>query len=270
MTTTDVERPTAETAEIEIEIDPRIQERRTEVTRARHRRQVRTAVIVAAFIVAAGLAVLTLYSPFLDVDHIRVNGARRLEERDIRAATGVQNGDALWFVDTAEVTRRLEALPWVRDVSVTRDFPDTLRINVREHTPVAFVRASTDAVMLIAGDGRAIARVATPPPGATEIVGVRRAPELGELLSPPEAANVVTHVPRELATRVVAIDVALEGLALRLADDDVTLGGTIRLGGPDDLRAKFAAAIAVLQANGGEPFDYIDVSTPALPTVMDA
>jgi cell division protein FtsQ len=267
-TTTDVERPPAETAEIAI--DPRIQERRTEVTRARHRRHIRIAVIAAAFVVAAGLGVLTLYSPFLDADHVRVTGTLELDAAQVRAAAGMQRGDALWFVDEAAAARGVEQLPWVRNAEVARDFPDTVRIRVREYTPVAYVRTAADAVVLVADDGRAIARVATPPVGTTEIVGVRRAPEVRELLSPPEAANVVADMPPELARHVVAVDVAAEGLALQLADDEITRGGTIRLGGPGDLRAKFAAALAVLSANGGEPFDYIDVSTPSMPTVMDA
>ena len=267
MTTTDVERPRADPDET-IEIDPRIQERRTEVRRALGRRRLRALLVAASALVVAGLAVLTLHSPFLDVDHVRITGTQQLTTRQILAAAGVHRGDALWYVDADAAARGIERLPRVRSATVQRDFPSTVRIAIREYTPVAFVRAGAQYV-LIADDGRAIARVAAPPPGVKEIVGTRRAPVVRELLSPPDAAGVIAQLPAELAPHVVSLDVGGDGLALHLADDDLTHGGELRLGNADDVAAKTAAALAVLHKRGDTHFVYIDVSTASMPTILE-
>ncbi len=269
MTAPTVERPTGVApADASVEIDPRIRERRVEVRRALGRRRLRVLCVAASIVVLAGLAMLTVYSPFLDVAHVRVAGAHHVTAGEVRRAAHIGKRDALFFVDAKAAARRVESLPWVRSATVRRDFPDTVRIRVREYTPVAFVRSSGD-VVLIADDGRAIARVPAPPPGLMEIRNVRHAPAVRELLSPPEAGAVVSQLPSELAPHVVALDVGGEGLSLQLADDGTTHGGAIRLGNADDLAAKNAAALAVLAQRHDTPFAYIDVSTPSMPTVMD-
>jgi hypothetical protein len=111
--------------------------------------------------------------------------------------------------------------------------------------------------MLIAANGRALARTANAPAGLVEIRGVRRAPAPGQVLAPREAANIAPRLPAALGLRVEAVDVSNSGVALDLRD-----GGEIRLGNTDDLGAKAASALAVLNHLAGTPFSYIDVSTP--------
>ncbi|MGZ3443356.1 MAG: hypothetical protein ACXVDD_27735, partial [Polyangia bacterium] len=84
------------------------------------------------------------------------------------------------------------------------------------------------------------------------------------LLSPPEAARVVSQLPLALAQQVASVDVAGTGIALHLAGR-----GAIRLGTASDLHAKAAAAIAVLAERGATAFSYLDVSTPDTPVLHD-
>ncbi len=215
-----------------VPMDPRIRERRIEVKRAVGRRRLRALIVIGSLFVALGLAFVTINSPFLDVDHVRVLGAHHLAPQDVRASSRIPRHDALLFVDTAAVARRVEALPWVERATVHRDFPGTVRIVIKEYTPVAYVQDGRE-VVLVAENGRAVARVPTPPAGAAKIVGVRRAPTIGELLSPPEAARIVSHLPRTLARQVASVDVSGTGIALNL-----TGRGAIRLGDANDLPRK--------------------------------
>src|SRR5262249_53451085 len=137
--------------------------------------------------------------------------------------------------------------------------PGTLAISVREYTPAAYVRVA-GGVMLVAANGHVIARVTAPPAKTIEIRGVRQAPDIGQQLSPADAAGIVQQLPDELAIQVAAIDVSGNGPALVLAR-----GGEIRLGTAGDLAEKSAAALAVLQHLGDQTFSYIDVSTPLRP-----
>jgi cell division septal protein FtsQ len=144
---------------------------------------------------------------------------------------------------------------------VRRTYPGTLHITIREYQPSAYVHAGNQ-VALIAPNGRVIALANAPSAGTVEIRGVRKAPAVGELLSPPAAARVAQQLPPALAMQVRAIDVGGVGVAL-----DLTRGGAIRLGDTSDVAAKAQAALAVLASNGAAPFTYIDVSTPATPTL---
>ena len=113
--------------------------------------------------------------------------------------------------------------------------------------------------MLIASNGRAVALAQTTPAVAVEIRGERVVPTVGSLLSPPEAADVMRHLPGRLRPLVSAIDIG-ESFAL-----DLRSGGQVRLGTLDHLRAKGVAALGVLDHLAGQPFTYIDVSAPQAP-----
>jgi cell division protein FtsQ len=221
----------------------------------------RVLLLVLGALLAFGLAVLTVQSPLLDVDRIPVAGTHRLTPNEIRAASGIEHHDAMFFIDTGAVARRLERLPWVQRAVVRRTYPGTLHISVTEYQPSTFVR-SGNQFALIAPNGRVIAVESAPGAGTVEIRGVRKAPAVGELLSPPDAARVVQQLPAALAQQVRAVDVGGVGIAL-----DLARGGAIRLGDTHDVAAKAQAALAVLASNGNAPFTYIDVSTPATPTL---
>ena len=244
-------------------INPRIRERLIAVRREAGRRRLRILLVVSSIICVGGIAFLTVTSPLLDVDRITVIGAHHMTAAQLRAASGVRVHDHLLFVDTGAATRRLDALPWVEHASVRRDFPGTLTIDITEYTHTAYVRVTGGAV-LVAANGHVIARVHAIPARGVEIRGVRRAPNVGELLSPPDAAGLVGRLPATLAQQIDAVDVGGPGLALHVRG-----AGEIRLGNADDLDAKAASALAVLAHLGGRPFSYIDVSTPDRPTSHD-
>ena len=251
MTTTPVGAP--------VGIDPRIRERRIEVRRQAGRRRLRMLLVVSSVLSAAGLVFLTVTSPLLDVDRIRITGTQHVTVEQVRAASGVRVHDHLLFVDTGAVARRIETLSWVEHASVQRDLPGTLKITIAEYTPAVFVRVA-GGVMLVAASGHVIAPVKAAPAHTVEVRGVRRPPVAGGLLAPPDAAGVVGRLPGALRALVVAVDVSGNGLAL-----DLARGGAIRLGNTSDLDAKAASAQAVLAHLGAACFSYIDVSTPYRP-----
>jgi cell division protein FtsQ len=242
-----------------VRINPRIRERRIEVQREAGRRRLRVLLVVTSMLSAAGLIFLAVTSPLLDVDSIRVAGARHVTAAQVRAASGVHVHDHLLFVDTAAVAHRLERIAWVEHATVKRDLPGTLKITVVEYSPAAYLRVA-GGVMLVAATGHVIALAHTAPAHTVEVRGVRHAPGAGQMLSPPDAAGVVARLPAALASRIAAVDVSGSGFTLDLAG-----GGEIRLGDTSALDAKAASAQAVIAHLGAAPFSYIDVSTPDRP-----
>jgi cell division protein FtsQ len=246
-------------------IDPRIRERRIEVIREAGRRRLRVTLVVASAIVVLGLVYLSLRSPLLDVDHIRVAGAQREPASEIVRAAGVRKGDPLVFVNTGAVARRIERLQWVASAHVKRDLPGTLTYSVTEYVPTAFVRVSPSTVALVASTGRVIGFSHGVPRKAFEVIGEHAIPRLGLPLSNPDVAGVVGRLPARLGARVTAIDVGGPSVTLELRTPAGRPPEQLRLGTLDNLGDKGAAALAVLDHLAGQTCAYVDVAAPQAP-----
>ncbi len=242
-------------------IDPRLRQRRIDVQRELGRRRLRVLIAITAVVGTVGIVFLAIHSPFLDVDTVNVTGANHVTTAQVEAAARVHHHDALLLLDTGAIARRVEALPWVEHASVTRELPGTLHIAVTEYKPAAYVHTGNQFVLL-APDGRAVAVANSAPAGVVEVRGVRRAPAVGEMLSPPEAAGIVKQLPPALASQVSAIDVGGDSISL-----DLTRGGAVRLGPATDIAAKADATLSVLASFGSGCFTYIDVGAPSTPVL---
>lgn len=245
-------------------MDPRIRARRVAVRREQGRRRLRLVVVVAVLVVTLGVGYLLVESPLLDVDRVAVTGTVHLAPSTVEDVAAVPGDAALLRLDTGAIAARLESLPWVADARVQRSLPGTVRIVVTERTPRAFVRADDGTVVLVGADGTVLGGAPAAPAGLVEVVGLRRTPVPGSLLSPPGAAAVTDALPDALAARIDAVLLTDPGaVSLRLRD-----GGAVRLGDLDDLAAKGAAAAAVLDRLPADArLDYVDVRVPSAPSV---
>ncbi|MBQ9235849.1 MAG: cell division protein FtsQ/DivIB [Alphaproteobacteria bacterium] len=67
-----------------------------------------------------------------------ISGRGRTELEDINRVLGLKRGDNFFKIEVEEVKRRLENLPWVRDVTVKRSFlPNILQIQIKEKEVMA-------------------------------------------------------------------------------------------------------------------------------------
>lgn len=84
-----------------------------------------------------GLAYLTAATT-LPLQAIEIEGDfKKVEASQIQSAlSGVELG-GLFSVDVEQVRQLTESIAWVEKVSVTRKWPDTLRLNVYEHQAIA-------------------------------------------------------------------------------------------------------------------------------------
>ncbi|HSL58271.1 MAG TPA: FtsQ-type POTRA domain-containing protein [Acidimicrobiales bacterium] len=260
-------------------VDPRLRARRIEVARhAGRRRLVRLLVaVVATAVVAAGWGLTR--SPLLDVDHVEVRGATHTGVDAVRAAAGVSAGTPLLEVDPPSVRAAVGALAWVEHVSVTRDWPGTLRVAVRERTPVARVGTGPDGVR---GDrrGRVLGPVASGPADADALV-VIEGPDIaatapGTVLADGGDGRPATAVDRALAvaerlpaTLAAASPLGIEAIEVG-ADGAVSvrLGtGVARLGAHGEVDDQLAALATVLTRVDLTCLATIDVRVPSAPAV---
>jgi cell division protein FtsQ len=223
------------------------------------RRRFRVLIAVAVVAVLALVAYGASISPFLDVDKIVVHGAQHTDVTQLEHAAGIAKGDPLFWASTGDAVRGLEAVPYVRQARVTKEWPDTVRITITERTPVAWVDGPAGHAM-VDGTGRVLAVVAQPPAGFPKLLGVHAVPGPGGVIVPAGPARAAGALPPLAAAGTTSVTATDGGLTMQLA-----AGAEVRLGDTTQLRAKVRAAVAVLGAMGDQPVHYIDVSVPTNP-----
>lgn len=113
--------------------------------------------ISTAAICVCVFAALTL---FFRVKVIHVTGLNRYTVEQIREAAGVSEGNNLFLLNKyAMADRVMRELPYVEDIHIHRDLPDTLNIDLRECVaPLAIVQDGT--AYLISSTGKIVDQIA--------------------------------------------------------------------------------------------------------------
>jgi cell division protein FtsQ len=72
------------------------------------------------------------------IDQITLQGRKHTDAKTVKAALGVTKGDPILAVSLADMKQRLQAIPEVDSVRITRVLPDQLAISITERTPAAW------------------------------------------------------------------------------------------------------------------------------------
>jgi cell division protein FtsQ len=92
---------------------------------------------------------------------VSLSGQKQVSRESIFATAGVTANSSLLFLDVAEARRALEANPWIAEATVSKLYPDRLRITIKERE--AFALWQIDGkVSVIATDGTLLSSVVTP------------------------------------------------------------------------------------------------------------
>jgi cell division protein FtsQ len=223
------------------------------------RRRRRLAIVCGIVVVLAAVAWGVSVSPLLDVDHVHIRGLHHLTAAEVERAGGIHPGDAMLWLDPSRVVRDLEALPYVRRATVSREWPDTVRVTVHERRPVAWVDGPTGKAV-VDGSGRVVETVAEPPVGLPQLLGVKLVTGVGGTIAPRDGARAAAGLAGFVAGGTASVETTDHGVVLHLRT-----GPEVRLGPPTQVAVKVRAALAVLQASAGTEVAYVDVSVPTNP-----
>lgn len=243
-------------------VEPRLVERRRRVLEARRRRRQVGIAIAAAFAVLVAAAVGSLWSPLADVDRIDVVGAETVPRDQVLDALGIGTGDQLVSVDLAAARAGVRQLPMVAGATVTRQWPDGVRVVIAEEVPLArlvvgqaeVTVSDTGRVLPVEGEGLAVLEL----DGVGALAEGERVPE-----SVRAALVVVDRMPPPLIAELDRARLGSTG-SLELVLHD---GTTVRFGPVEDVPAKLAAIGAALGQVVRECMDVLDVRDPSRPTV---
>ena len=127
--------------------------------RVRARRRRRRLLALVAVVLLGGVLWAALWAPWATVRQVEVSGTSRVPAGAVEAAADTELGRSMLLARAGDVADRVRReQPLVRDVTVTRAWPSTLRIAVTEREPVAAVPAG-DEVRLVDADGVVIERL---------------------------------------------------------------------------------------------------------------
>lgn len=226
---------------------------KTNVTRQRVLRRRWIALLSVITVVALGY--LLFFTSFLGVGSVEVIGASAEPADAVRAAAAVPERQPMLRVDTGEIAARVDKLPGIASVDVSRSWPSTIKITVTERTPVALF-TDPDGVHLVDATGLAYKVLPGAPDGLPELRLAQVAPDDPVTRS---AVAVLLALPPALKNEITDVRAQTPGGV------EFTLknGKVVRWGDAADANRK-AKVLAVLLTRNGHTYD---VASPELPTV---
>lgn len=216
----------------------------------------------AAGALLVGFAVYAVwFSAWLEVEDVEVVGESQLSQQRILRAAEVPGGTPLARVDTDAIELRVRSLAAVREVEVTRRWPDGLRIEVAERTPIAVIARGSGGFTQLDAEGVTFGNLEQAPP---DLPQVRTGPG-ADRAAISEAAAVVSALSSEVSVLVAHVEVAsVDRIQLQLRDDRI-----VRWGSADASAEKAEVLLSLFaaeEAGEAEPAREYDVSVPSRPT----
>ena len=213
-------------------------------------------------------AYVILRSPFFEISQVVILGNSVLTEEEIVAQADLDLGVNIFRVDLTEIAGQIEKVPTIKEAQVTRELPATVKIRVKERTPLGII--STDnGFVSVDQEGVCLQRTDSGTPGIPVITGIM----VG-------AADPGDRIENELLFDVLKI---IDGFPADLVADfsevNIEQGGQIKaytldhiqciLGQAEDIHEKGYVLTAILSElrQQGVGVSYINVSSVEKPAV---
>ena len=247
-----------------VEINPRIQERRIEIIRAKGKKRLRILLTVVLLGLLSLAAVLISKSSLLDVDEVVVVGADIDMEELIVTVANIPKSKPILEVDTQAISARVKRIPNVKDAKVSRSLGGKVTISVTLRKPSVLL-SNLGQWFLIDLDGRVLERVPELPSNLEYpiVEGNFNDLKVGEWI--PEQALFAIELAAKLPSVLLA-DISFvstdEGIELMLFGE-----GKILFGDNEALESKILAASTILEQVDLVDLIHIDVRTPDKPVL---
>ncbi len=128
--------------------------------REQHQKEGRIKLVggVAVLICVLGLAALVAFfalrdSALFSADNVIIEPSTHVSDADISNLLTVPDGTTLLNVDLANLESQIKRDPWVESLELTREFPHTLRLTIKEQELEAFVVMSSGSLGWYLGSG---------------------------------------------------------------------------------------------------------------------
>lgn len=219
------------------------------------RRRKRSALFAPLSFLIICAALVFGMSVFFRVNGIEVEGNELYTPEEIIEASGIEQGDNLFFINRfSAISRIFSKLPYVEKAVINRSLPNKLVIVVTESHAIACVTAE-DGTWAIDRNCKLLSKA-----GGDDLRGLIRveglvpiAPEPGQLLAPGEAESPKVSYLAEILKQIDALDlrgnisyIDISGISNPTFD---YLGRfTVKLGSNENVEYKFQCLLSAVEA----------------------
>jgi cell division protein FtsQ len=224
--------------------------------------------VLLGLLTLAVIAGTLRFAPFFSVEKITVTGNHQVTSDAVLAAASVPTGTQVLTAPLDQIAGRVESLDAVAEANVRRDWPNGLKIVVRERRPVGYVMFD-GGVGLIGSDGSVYRQESKPPPDLPRLPdaavgGVGDPYESRLSAADAHAFDVATTIPRELQKRLSSIATTNDASVVLKTDDGVL----VHWGSAESGKSKAHVVLLLMRRPGwGSQITEADVSAPAAPAL---
>ncbi|HET9260658.1 MAG TPA: FtsQ-type POTRA domain-containing protein [Acidimicrobiia bacterium] len=241
-------------------IDPRLMERRKTVAEDNAKHNVERLLKFLAVLLAAGGVAWLVFSPWLSIEQVEASGISASGANSILVDQGVVAGSPMLMASANATEQALLTDPWIAEVTVSKHWPNEVRVEVVERVPVAWTNTE------IGWTRRAVDGVALPSEGepTTEMAHVDM----------PELADVAAETSPDMLAALefaAALAPGLEaGAVIHMQEGELwaeVKGYAVRLGRADEMTEKALSLAALLREEIPEG-SLIVMIAPTNPSVL--
>ena len=216
------------------------------------------AILVALLIV---LAYFLGWSSFFSVKKIEITGAPTTKvQAEIEQKSQIEAGQQLARVNPQSVARRIEKLPWVKDVSISRDWlSGVVAIEISPRQPLAFFNSDQVPGQTIDEEGRLFSL----PGYSNSDLALISAKNPDSALKANELFTALPENFRKNITSMIATSTNTFTLNSTLEGRDIR----IRWGDNQDMALKISVINSLLKLPENKEIKLIDVVAPHAPIV---
>lgn len=239
-------------------------------------------VVVVAVIGLIAYLILRNTSVF-EITTIETEPSEHVSVEDIQNLAKIEEGTTLLNVDEEAISNSLKKNPWVESVTITREFPNTLKITINERKVSAVVVMSSRSVAWYLGEGNIWiepAQIEVSDGQSTDDAALEMASSVGAILIT-GVPSTVNPVAGATATDdvIAAVDEYLDGFSSDFASQIVSFEATsvdsiscvlssgieVSLGSPTNISAKETVIEELISEYSGQ-ITYINVRVPSNPS----
>jgi len=230
--------------------------------RAKGRRRLRLLLLIIAVLSLGVGGYFLSKSSLFDVDEIVIEGVSTELEGEVREAADINKGKPLLEVDSSSSSKRIEAIPWVREARISRSWGGTITIRVSTREPVAAF-LSEEGWVVVDIEGRVLDKEDELPYDLLPIEEEVGSLSIGEWA--PEQVIPLIQVAGTISTELTGDVSSIKGgnqIELLLFG-----GGKILFGDSSDIEEKALAAATILSQVDQSSVLHIDVRAPLTPVL---
>ncbi|MFT7473423.1 MAG: hypothetical protein ACI81L_000338 [Verrucomicrobiales bacterium] len=218
-------------------------------------------------LIAFGIAVIA--APFFEAENVQISGAARTSEGAILEALAIPDDQALLTYRTGVGEDAVDTLAWVKSVSVTRQWPSTVRVVVRERTASASIGSPNGDEWIVVGeDGVVVEARMTPSAGVPVIVATESILDEASIGQPIDSVDrallIAQQLPLQLDPWITTWSIDDSGDVVA----ELVGSASVHFGATEDHRTQYVSLASILSGGADliclERIDLMVADTPVL------